>query len=184
MEHRGSVVAVFTEHKAAETAVKALAAADFNIKDLTIVGKGYKTEETVVGFYSTGDRMKFWGTQGAVWGGLWGLFFGGLFLTVPAVGGVVVLGALATIIISALENALVVGGLGMLGAGLYGLGIPKDSIINYETAIKADGFLVMAHGDAAELSRAKAILAKTNPASIDVHSGPLSVAQSDVRAAG
>ena len=74
----------------AEVAVKALATARFDIKDLSVVGKGYHTDEKVVGFYNLGDRVRFWGTRGAFWGGLWGLFFGGLFLTIPVVGHVVI----------------------------------------------------------------------------------------------
>jgi uncharacterized membrane protein len=66
------------------------------LKNLSIVGKGYHTEEKVVGFYTAGDRVKFWGKRGAFWGGLWGLFFGGLFLSIPVVGDVVVLGYLAS----------------------------------------------------------------------------------------
>jgi hypothetical protein len=36
--------------------------------------------------------------------------------------------------------------------------VPKDSVIQYETALKTDSFLVMAHGPAAEIARAKTIL--------------------------
>ena len=90
-----AVIAVFADHPAAETAVKKLAADGFEMKNLSVVGKGYHTEEKVVGFYNLGDRVKFWGTRGAFWGGLWGLFFGGLFMTVPLVGHVIILGYLA-----------------------------------------------------------------------------------------
>lgn len=31
---------------------------------LSVVGKGYHSEEQVVGFYNAGDRIKFWGTRG------------------------------------------------------------------------------------------------------------------------
>ena len=140
------IVAVFADHQAAEAAVKKLAAAGFEMKNLSVVGKGYHTDEKVVGFYNTGDRVKFWGTRGAFWGGFWGLFFGGLFMTIPVVGHVVVLGYLAAMVVSGLETAVVVGGLSALGAALYSIGIPKDSVIQYETAVKADDFLVMAHG--------------------------------------
>jgi hypothetical protein len=70
-----------------------------------------------------------------------------------------------------IENAIVVGGLSALGAALYGIGVPKDSVIQYETALKADSFLVMAHGAAAEVARAKTILATANPSRVDVHTG-------------
>ena len=171
MENRGSLVATFTDHKAAESAIKALAGAGFDIKDLSIIGKGYSVEEKVTGFYSTGDRMKVWGAQGAMWGGLWGLFFGGLFVSVPPFGGVFVLGGLATIVATALEDAITVGALGVIAAGLYELGIPKNSALKYETTVNANGFLVMAHGNDASLGRAKAILSSNKPDHIAFHSG-------------
>ena len=171
MEPADTVIAVFADHHAAEAAVKKLAAAGLEMKNLSVVGKGYHTEEKVVGFYNVGDRIKFWGTRGAFWGGLWGLFFGGLFMTIPVVGHVIVLGYLAAMAISAVESAVVVGGLSALGAAIYSIGIPKDSVIQYETAVKADSFLVMAHGTAEEMARAKAILGTINPLRLDVHAG-------------
>ena len=164
-----SVVAVYEDHPAAELAVKKLAASGFEMKSLSVVGKGYHTDEKVMGFYTTGDRVKVWGSRGAFWGGLWGLFFGGLFLAVPVVGHVILLGYIAATVISAAEGALVVGSLSALGAALFSIGIPKESVIRYEAAIKADRFLVMAHGTADEMARAKAILGTTNPSSLDVH---------------
>src|SRR5271170_4499135 len=101
METADAVIAVFADHHAAETAVKKLSAAGFEMKNLSVVGKGYHTEEKVIGFYNIGNRIKFWGGRGAFWGGLWGLFYGGLFLTIPVIGHVVVLGYLAATIISA-----------------------------------------------------------------------------------
>jgi hypothetical protein len=169
MGNSDTVIAVFADHQAAETAVKKLAAAGFDMKDLSVIGKGYHSEEKVVGFYNVGERIKFWGTRGAFWGGLWGLFFGGLFMTIPVVGHVVVLGYLAATVISAVESAIVVGGLSALGAALYSIGVPKDSVIQYEAAVKADGFLVTAHGTAEEMVRAKAILETANPSRLDVH---------------
>ena len=169
MAKTDTVIAVFADHAAAEAAVKKLSAAGFEMKNLSLVGKGYHTDEKVIGFYNIGDRVKFWGTRGAFWGGLWGLFFGGLFITVPVVGPVVVLGYLAAIVISAVETAVIAGGLSALGAALFSIGIPKDSVIQYETELKADGFLVMAHGTAEEMARAKAILGTTNPSRLDAH---------------
>lgn len=169
MDSADTVIAVFKDHDMADAAVKKLTAAGFEMKNLSVVGKGYQTEEKVIGFYSTGDRVKFWGVRGAFWGGFWGLFLGGLFMTVPVIGHVVVLGYLATIMFAAVENAVVVGGLSAIGAALYSIGVPKDSVLQYETAIKADGFLVMAHGTTADIARAKTILASTKPSQLDLH---------------
>ncbi len=169
MQDIDTVIAVFADHPAAETAIKKLTSAGFDMKNLSVVGKGYHTDEKVVGFYNSGDRIKFWGTRGAFWGGFWGLFLGGLFVTVPVVGQVVVLGYLAAIVVGAIENAVVVGGISALVAALYSIGVPKDSVLQYETAIKTDSFLVMAHGPAAEVARAKTILGTVNASRIDVH---------------
>lgn len=169
MKNPNTVVAVFADHATAETAVKKLAAADFKMKNLSVVGQGYHTEEKVVGFYNTGDRVRFWGSRGALWGALWGLFFGGVFVTLPITGPVVILGYLGVAVMSAIEGAVVVGGVSALGAALFSIGIPKDSVLDYEAAVKADNFLVLAQSNAEQVARAKEILAASQPASIAVH---------------
>ena len=166
MDATDTVIAVFADHQAAETAIKKLADSGFEMKHLSVVGKGYHSEEKVVGFYSAGDRIKFWGTRGAFWGGFWGLFFGGLFMTIPVVGHVVVLGYLATVAISAIESAILVGGLSALGAALYSVGVPKDSVLQYEAALKADRFLVMAHGTPEEMARARRSWVRSLPCAL------------------
>jgi hypothetical protein len=171
MDNVGSTVAVFPTHPGAENAIKKLMDAGFDKRSLSVVGKGYHTEEKVIGFYNAGDRIKFWGSQGAFWGGFWGLFLGGAMVTVPVVGPVVVLGYLATAVIAAVEGAVVVGGLSAIGAALFSIGIPKNSVIDYDSAVKADGFLVMAHGNADEIARAQAILGTASASRVDVHPG-------------
>jgi hypothetical protein len=66
------------------------------------------------------------------------------FFFIPGIGPLMVFGPLVSWIIGALEGAAVVGGLSALGAGLYSLGIPKNSVVEYEKALKSDQFLVMA----------------------------------------
>jgi hypothetical protein len=178
MENVDTAVAVFADHEAAETAIKKLAEAGFEMKNLSIVGQGYHTDEKVVGFYNAGDRIKFWGTRGAFWGGFWGLLLGGVFMITP-IGPVVALGYLGAIVIAGLENAVIVGGLSALGAALYSIGIPKNSVLEYEAALKADNFLVMAHGTAEEVARAKSILSTSNPSRLDLHTGVKAVEPMD-----
>ena len=164
-----AIVATFAHHREAETAVRKLADGGMNMKHFSIIGKGYHTEEKVIGFYNAGDRITFWGKNGAIWGGLWGLFFGGMMLTIPVIGPVVVLGHLAAMVLSAVEGAVVIGGISALGAALFSIGLPKNSVIEYEQTLKADGFLVVAHGPADEMARAKTILETSNPTHLDLH---------------
>jgi uncharacterized membrane protein len=155
-------VAVFETHADAENAIRVLQKAKFEMKHLSIVGRDYDEEEKVVGYYNAGERMKYWGKAGAFWGGIWGLLFGSAFFWVPGVGQILVAGPLVVALVAVLEGAVAVGGLNVLGAGLYSLGIPKDSILQYETALKARKFVLVAHGTPAEISRARQVLCESN----------------------
>jgi hypothetical protein len=172
MPETNAVVAIYNTHTEAEEAVKALQRSGFDMTQLSIVGKDYHTEDHVVGYYSTGDRMRAWGRMGAFWGGLWGLLFGAAFFAIPGIGPVVIAGPLVSWIVGALEGAAVVGGVSALGAGLASMGIPRDSVLKYETALKADKFLLVAHGSPEQVDRAKSILERTSTAeAAAVHHG-------------
>jgi len=169
MNKDNSVIAVYSTHTAAEAAIKELRQSGYDMKKLSIVGRDYHADEHVVGYYNAGDRMKVWGKSGAFWGGLWGLLFGSAFFWVPGLGPLLVAGPMVSWIVGALEGAIVVGGLSAVGAGLYSIGIPKDSIMKYETAIKADKFVLIAHGSEDEIAQAKGILARTMPETLQHH---------------
>jgi hypothetical protein len=169
MTNNNAVLAIYKSHTEAEAAVKDLQQAGFDMKKLSIVGRDYHTDEQVVGYYNNGERMKSWGKLGAFWGGIWGLLFGSAFFFIPGVGPLLIGGPLVGWIVGALEGAVIVGGLSALGAGLYGLGIPKDSILQYETAVKSGKFVVIAHGSAEETTQAREIIARTNPEALQEH---------------
>ena len=169
MTNENAIVAVYNSHVEAEEAVDRLKRAGFDMTKLSIVGKDYHTEENVVGYYNAGDRMKYWGKMGAFWGGIWALLFGAAFFLVPGIGPVLVAGPVAASIVAALEGAVVVGGLSAIGAGLYSIGIPKDSILRYEVALKADKFLLIAHSAADDVAKAKETIERTSPVEVNVH---------------
>jgi hypothetical protein len=169
MSEKNAVIAIYESHAQAEEALKELQRSGFDMKKLSIVGKDYHTDEQVVGYYNAGDRMKRWGKSGAFWGGFWGLLLGSAFFAIPGIGPVLVAGPLVAWIVGALEGAVVVGGLSALGAGLYSIGIPKDSIVQYESAIRSDKFLLLAHGTVEEVERAKAIMRTAQPLEVTVH---------------
>jgi hypothetical protein len=135
----------------------------------TQVGSGYHTDEQAVGYYNTGDRMKYWGKVGAFWGGFWGLLFGSAIFIIPGLGPILAAGPVVAWIVAGLEDAVEVGALGALGAGLFSIGIPKDSIVKYEEALKSDQFLVLAHGTAEEVATARKIIENTHPLYCTLH---------------
>jgi len=164
-----SIVAIFKSHLEAEAAIKDLQQSGFDMKKLSIVGRDYHTDENVVGYYNAGDRMKYWGKLGAFWGGFWGLLFGSAFFFVPGVGPLLFAGPIVSYIVGALEGTVVVGGLSALGAGLYSMGIPKDSILQYETAVKSGKYVLIAHGSDTETAHAREIIGRTNPEALQEH---------------
>lgn len=153
------VLAAYDTHMAAEKTVKDLSLAGFDMKKLSIIGKGYHTEEHALGFYTVGDRIKTWGGIGGFWGAIWGLLSGPAVFVLPNIGFVAVAGPFGLALIAALESAVVVGGLSALAAALVGLGVSKDRAIKYETDLKADRFLVIVHGTEEDIAKAQAILA-------------------------
>jgi uncharacterized membrane protein len=175
MSDRNSVVAIYDTHEQAEQAVKSLQEAGVDMKSLSIAAKDQHTDEHVVGYYNAGDRMKYWGKVGAFWGGFWGLLFGSALFAIPGIGPVLVAGPLVAWIVAGLEGAVVVGGAGAVGAALVSIGIPKDSVVEYETALKTDKFLLIVHGSPDEVAKAKEIIQGTSHTSYAVHGEPAMV---------
>lgn len=66
-EKNCSAVGLFCDHRDAEEAVMELQKAGFDMKKLSVVGKDYQTEESVIGYYNTGERMATWGKFGLFW---------------------------------------------------------------------------------------------------------------------
>lgn len=157
-----AVIAIYDTHELADHAVKEIQQAGFDMKKLSIVGKGYHSEEQPIGYYTTGKKMEVWGgigaTWGAIWGGFWGLLFGAGFFMIPGIGPIMAAGPLVALLVGALEGGVVIGGLSALGAALFNMGVPKDSVVRYETAIKADKFVLIVHGSEEDVQRAKTLI--------------------------
>jgi uncharacterized membrane protein len=169
MTPTNSVVAIYDTHEQAEQAIKELQEAGVDMKSLSIAARDTHTDEHVVGYYNAGDRMKYWGKVGAFWGGFWGLLFGSAAFAIPGLGPILVAGPLVAWIVAGLEGAAVVGGVSAVGAGLVSIGIPKDSVLKYDTALKTDKYLLVVHGTADEVAKAKNIIGGTAHNSYTVH---------------
>jgi hypothetical protein len=168
-QKHNSAVGIFNNHQDAENAVKELQKSGYDMKKLSVVGKDYHSEENVIGYYNTGDRIATWGKFGLFWGWIWGVLFGSAFLFIPGIGPIMVGGPLVSWIIGALGTAAVVGGLSALGGALASIGIPEDSVLKYETALKADKFILIVHGTLQEVEKAKDILMQNKAEESNVH---------------
>jgi uncharacterized membrane protein len=168
-KNEASLVATYATHDAAEGAVRALREAGLDLHRLSIVGRGIRTEEHAVGFYTSEDRMKFWGGTGVMWGSLYGLLFGSAFFLLPVTGPVLVMGPLVGLLVSALEGAAVGGSLGVLAAAFASLGIPEDSVVRYEVEVKAGRYLVLARGTPDIVAHAHVCLEGTGAIALTEH---------------
>ena len=83
------------------------------------------------------------------------------------IGPVLIAGPLLGWILGALEEAVAIGGVMAIGAALNNLRIPKDSVGNYDTALKSQKFVLMVHGTAEEVARAQSIIRTKRARSID-----------------
>jgi uncharacterized protein DUF1269/heat induced stress protein YflT len=168
-EHeRNSVVGVYGPHEAADEAVRALRDAGVEPRRISVIGRGMHSEERVVGFFDSGRRMMHWGGYGALWGGLWGwLVFG--FFWVPGIGHLTAAGWIAWNLASAAGGAAVGGGLGAVAAALTSVGVPDDMVPQYESALRADRYLIIVHGSPDDVDRARAVLQNTQTERLDTY---------------
>ncbi|MDR3690766.1 MAG: hypothetical protein P4L46_15420 [Fimbriimonas sp.] len=155
-------VAVFASHEEADAAIKALTDAGHDIRHLSVIGQDYATEARPIGFVNTGDRIVSWGKLGAFWGSLWGLFLGSAMLFIPGLGYVMFAGWL----VAALEGAAIGVSVGALAGALISLGIPDNSVVKYEWAVRDGHFLLIVHGGEEEAIRAKQILDQTSASNV------------------
>ncbi|MGO0122450.1 general stress protein [Desulfothermobacter acidiphilus] len=164
-----SVVAIYETVDAAEAAVKKLIEQGFPAQRVSVIARdlGSGTEK-VHGFAITGDVAKSGAGIGAWVGGIFGLLVGAGFFWLPAVGPVLVAGSLTSLFLGGLAAGAAEGGL--LGA-LIGLGMSHNHVAKYEEKLKEGKCLVVAHGSAEEVAKAKDVLKATSPEELEEHKG-------------
>ena len=169
MNESHSAVAIYDTHTEAESAIARMKAEGVDMHRLSLLGKDHRTEDHAVGYYDTGQSLKYWGRLTAFWDGVWGILTGKAFFWMPGLGPILVAGPLVASIVAVLAKPTAYGGLSAVGAALHGLGIPKDSVLTYESAIMANKFLVLVHGTDTQAAKAGVALGGTNPVELWVH---------------
>lgn len=168
---RPAPIFIYDTHDQADQAIRQLHRHGFDVRKLSLIGKGFHSEELPMGFYTAGDRIRAWGGRGAFWGSVWGLLVGPGIFMLPGVGLVALAGPLVATLVAALEGAVVVGGVSALAAALSGMGMPQNEVVRYESALKADKYVLMVHGSADDAIRVHAALARSD-AGADIDTDP------------
>jgi hypothetical protein len=169
MKDLNATVGVFDTHDVAIEAVKELNKGGFPMQKVSIIGKELEKIEDVQGYYTWKEPAKTGAGIGAFWGSIFGILVGVGFVVIPGIGGVFIAGSLAAVVLGGLEGAAV----GSIGGGLFGallgLGVGKDKVLKYQQNLEAGKYLVVAHGTADEVNKAKEILEGVNSMDVSVH---------------
>jgi len=166
MQMENSPTYIFNTHVEAEEAIRSLSRSGFDMQKLSLIGKGYHSEEHPVGFYTTGDKIKAWGKSGAFWGGIWGLLIAPAVFLIPGLGLLAMAGPIVPTLVGGLEGAVLVGGFSALGAALTQIGVSENQVIKYESALKVDKYVLVVHGDAEDLVKVGAVLGTVEVAAV------------------
>lgn len=170
VQERNSIVGIYEAPVDAVGGVNDLRAAGFEMMNLSTIAREHQSDEHVVGYCNTGrGTVKYWGKIGAFWGELSRILTGTGFVILPGVGAILIAGPVVGAVLGSIEGSAESRSFGALGAALRNLGIPKESILRYESEVCADRFLVIAHGTADELMRVKPVLHRTRPAELNLH---------------
>jgi hypothetical protein len=164
-----AVVALYQTQSAVEEAVRALHRAGFELQKLSIIGRNDSAEAAAIGYYVSGDHLKVLGKADAFWNGVWGRLSGSAVFLLPGFGQLLAAGPVVSWIVGALAVPAAAGTLSALGAGLFSLGIPEDSICEYETQLKAGKYVVIAHGALVEVINTREAFAATAHQGVQEH---------------
>jgi hypothetical protein len=169
MSDKNSIVAVYETYSHAEAGVKELLRGGVDLASVSLAGKEHHTKDDVVGYYDSGDRLRYWGKMEPFWGKLWGLLSGGAFFELPLLGPVLIAGPLAGAVVAGLERGTQLGDLSALGVGLFNLGIPRNRIPGYENRLMTGNLLLVMHGPAEEMMKARDVLWNARPHELNLH---------------
>ena len=158
MPAENATVAVYESPDSVETALWQLQRSGFDPGSISVAGREGEAGECAACYQKVGEGVRYWGRTGGFWNGVWEKLPGWALLNLPGIGTVLMAGALAQWVVASLENAAIFSGLSALGAALYSIGIPKDAIPEFEAALATGKYLVIAHGPAGEVARAKRVL--------------------------
>ncbi len=159
-------VGTFETHEQAERAIRRLIDAGLPAAHLSIVTQGLEAREEVQGYVTTGEIAAQGAGMGAWAGGFVGLFTGAAFLWVPVIGPLVVLGALTSTVVGALEGGAAGG---LLGA-IWGRYMEDDHVVRYQHALQGGQLVVTIHGTEQELELARRVLGETSAQTVMTYS--------------
>ncbi len=94
-------------------------------------------ESNTIAIYDVGNCIKSWGQRGILLGGLFGFALGAIFAAIPLTTDVLTFGTIGTLIVGAVECAVIAGAFGAFAAAVYGKGLRHGSANLFEQRLAA-----------------------------------------------
>ena len=151
-----TAVAQFADKEQAEDCIRKLDHEGFDIRQLTLIGKGFYSQQHVLGFYGVLYRARNRGLRWAVNGGIWGLLFATSYLLLE---GYTVLKVFPWLVLYlAACWSFVFGMVGFLWGGFSGIRLRSRQPLRYSTRFRAATYLLIAKGDEPQIDRFRELL--------------------------
>ncbi|MBD6618075.1 hypothetical protein FNW02_20155 [Komarekiella sp. 'clone 1'] len=162
LEKERRSVGVFAKRSDAELALRELKAANFPMHKVSVIARNAQEQSDIAGIQvkeNTGNIAEEGAAAGAITGGalgsLTGLLLGLGLLAIPGIGPIMLAGAEATAIATALAGGALGVTAGSLTGALLGLGIPEAQAQAYSDLVSKGYYLVIVTGIEAEIRLAR-----------------------------
>jgi hypothetical protein len=146
MSKKSTCVLLYSNHKNLEQDVSTLQNRSFDMKAVSIVGKVEQHKTHATGLYITAGQIRYQGNQDSFWNGLWLRLNGAGFFLLPDLGVLLAAGPIAHLLTKEYAGIDVGSGLSVLGQAFFGIGIPIDSIHQYEKSVNSEKLMLIIHG--------------------------------------
>ena len=165
-------IGTFTSYELAENALKELKQTGFLMRQVSLIGKdinrhaestGVHTNSTVTGVgelnaqAKAGAATQTGAAAGSALGGVTGLLVGLGAIAIPGIGPIMLAGAAATAIVTAISGTAIGAAAGSLAGGLTGMGFAADRAQIYSDQVSEGHYLVMVEGTAADITKAETV---------------------------
>jgi hypothetical protein len=147
MEQANTVVCICETHEQAQRAMYNLQVEGIDLGTLSVASKDNYSDLHDLDYYSVGEET----------------------FAIPGLGSLLVSGPLASWIVTAFDNEEGGNGATILGAALATRGIPHDSVLEYEAALRADKHVLVVHGSPNAVAAALKVIGGTTHCSHTIH---------------
>lgn len=158
MSKKNACVLLYPNYQDARQAVEKLQTQNFNMKTVSIIGKGDASLQQHFGTSAIDKQVGFHNISARWRESLWNIPGGVLFFTLADFGALVAAGSIVALLMQEKNDMDINKGFTVLATALFNMGIPGESIKQYEEAVKAEKILLTVNGVRSDVEQACHIL--------------------------